>query len=148
MSIATKKTKTGEVKRSSVCKDDFANIRTQTILGVQLKMQTPALRAYRLACKEFARLSGWSDERIKRTGGRAILLTGSWRSCELQRQLYASDSDRFASPNATLHTQGLAIDVSTIVADFEKAHRALAHIGWERARPDDEPWHHSWGFVA
>jgi hypothetical protein len=32
--------------------------------------------------------------------------------------------------------------------DFDKAHRALADIGWKRARPDDEPWHHSWGFNA
>jgi hypothetical protein len=122
-------------------------MRSQTILGQKLHMQLCALRAYRLACKEFAKRSGWSAERIKKTGGRSILLTGSWRSCELQAQLYAGDSKRFASPNGTLHTQGLAIDVSTAMPDFDKAHAALAHVGWTRAR-SDEPWHHSWGFNA
>lgn len=147
MSVSRQQTETGIVYRSSSCKDDWPNMRTMKVCGQQLHMQLPAIRAYRLACVEFAKRSGWTAARIKRTGGRTILLTGSWRSCELQRQLYASDSDRFASPNGTLHTQGLAIDVSTVLADFGKAHAALEEIGWTRAR-SDEPWHHSWGFNA
>jgi hypothetical protein len=144
----TIQTKFGPAHRSSTCKDDWANMRTQTILGQQLHMQLSALRAYRQACKRFAHLSGWSPERIKRTGGRPILLTGSWRSCALQAQLHDQDPDRFASENGSLHPQGLAIDVSTIQHDFAKAHQALSDVGWKRARPDDEPWHHSWGFDA
>ena len=147
MSVSRKQTKYGIVYRSTTCKDDWPNMRTMKVCGQQLHMQLPAIRAYRQACVLFAEKSGWTDKRIKHEGGRAILLTGSWRSCRLQAQLYASDSSRFASPNGTLHTQGLAIDVSTALADFGKAHAALEEIGWTRAR-SDEPWHHSWGFSA
>jgi hypothetical protein len=146
--IERKSTKFGPAYRSSVCKDDHPNIRTMKVNGQVLHMQLSAIRAYREACRVFAKKSGWSKARIKRTGGRSILLTGSWRSCELQKQLHDSDPRRFADPNGSLHPQGLAIDVSTKQADFDVAHAALAAVGWKRARPDDEPWHHSWGFNA
>lgn len=145
--MTTIQTKYGPAHNSETCRDDWPNMRSQTILGQKLHMQLSALRAYRAACREFAQRSGWSPERIKRTGGRPILLTGSWRSCDLQRQLHDDDPKRFADPNGSLHPQGLAIDVSTIMPDFDKAHAALAHVGWTRAR-SDEPWHHSWGFNA
>jgi hypothetical protein len=142
------KTSTGIVFNATRCRDDWPTMRTQKVLGQQLHMQLPAIRAYRLACREFADRSGWTPARIKRTGGRPILLTGSWRSCDLQRQLHASDPGRFADPDGSLHPQGLAIDINTQQPDFDKAHAALDDIGWHRARPDDEPWHHSWGYSA
>ena len=145
--MTTLKTKYGTVNNSDRCKDDWPNMETVKVCGQVLHMQRPAIRAYRAACREFAKRSGWSDARIKRTGGRAILLTGSWRACDLQRSLWESDPSRFANPDGSLHPQGLAIDVSTIMPDFDKAHAALAHVGWHRAR-SDEPWHHSWGFDA
>ncbi len=147
MSIETVKTKYGPAHRSSRCKDNWPNMETVKVCGQVLHMQHSAIRAYRTACKDFARRSGWSEARIKRPGGRPILLTGSWRSCALQASLHADDPKRFADPDGSLHPQGLAIDVSTIMPDFDKAHTALAHVGWHRARPD-EPWHHSWGFTA
>ena len=147
MSVSQKQTKYGIVYRSTTCKDDWPNMRTMKVCGQQLHMQLPAIRAYRQACVLFAQRSGWMDKRIKREGGRAILLTGSWRSCRLQAQLYASDSSRFASPNGTLHTQGLAIDVSTALADFPKALASLMEVGWFFPRAD-EIWHRSWGFSA
>jgi hypothetical protein len=147
MSTAKIETKTGTAYRSSTCNDHHPNIRTMTVCGQQLHMQLCAIRAYRLACKEFAKRSGWSPERIKRTGGRPILLTGSWRSCALQKELHTDDPSRFADPNGSLHPQGLAIDVDTGIKDFDKAHASLADVGWRRAR-DDEPWHHSWGWNA
>jgi hypothetical protein len=140
-------TPTGPAFRSSTCKDDWPNMQTAKVCGQVLHMQASAIRAYREACRLFAKRSGWSPTRIKRTGGRPILLTGSWRSCALQTELHNSDPSRFASPNGSLHPQGLAIDVSTAMPDFEQAHKALATVGWRRAR-SDEPWHHSWGFTA
>jgi hypothetical protein len=148
MSTQTIKTPTGVAHRSSTCRDEWPNMRTQTVFGQKLHMQASAVRAFRLACVDFARRSGWSEARIKRSGGRPILLTGSWRSCALQTHLHAEDPSRFASPDGSLHPQGLAIDVDTRIVDFDKAHAALTHVGWKRARPDDEPWHHSWGFDA
>jgi hypothetical protein len=148
VTIAAKKTTTGVAYRSSVCKDDFDNMRTEDILGQRLHLQLCALRAYRRACKEFADRSGWSEERIKRTGGRPILVTGTWRSCALQTHLHEEDPDRFASANGSLHPQGLAIDVDTRLVDFAKASASLTHLGWHIPRPDDEPWHHSWAWNA
>ncbi len=140
-------TPTGPAFRSSTCRDDYENMRTAKVCGQVLHMQLSGLRAYREACRLFAKRSGWSAARIKRTGGRPILLTGSWRSCALQRHLHDLDPKRFADPDGSLHPQGLAIDVDTGTPDFEDAHKALASVGWRRARPD-EPWHHSWGFTA
>jgi hypothetical protein len=149
MSTQVVETSTGKVfNLVGGCRDDWPTIRTMTVCGQQLRMQLPAIRAYRQACREFAHLLGWSDERIKRTGGRAILLTGSSRSCELQTELHAGDPKRFADPNVSLHPEGLAIDVNTVQPFAALAYKALAHVGWVRVRPTDEPWHHSWGVKA
>jgi hypothetical protein len=145
--VTTIKTPYGPANNSDQCRDDWPNMETAKVCGQVLHMQRSAIRAYREACRVFAKKSGWTPARIKRTGGRAILLTGSWRSCELQAEKHREDPSRFADPDESLHPQGLAIDVSTIQRDFDKAHAALAHVGWHRARPD-EPWHHSWGFNA
>jgi hypothetical protein len=148
MSTQTVHTVTGPAYRSSKCEDRWPNMRTMTVAGQQLHMQLCAIRAYRQSCREFAKLSGWSPERIKRTGGRPILLTGSWRSCELQTHLHAEDPKRFADPDVSLHPEGLAVDVDTGQKGFGLAVEAMANIGWARVRPDDEPWHHSWGYKA
>ena len=144
----TIRTKYGPAHNDDRCRDDWPNMTTAKVCGQAVHLQGSAVRAYREACREFARRSGWTPARVKRTGGRPILLTGSWRSCELQRDLWEGDPDRFADPDGSLHPQGLAIDVSTLQRDFDKAHASLAHVGWERARAADEPWHHSWGFNA
>lgn len=148
MTIIVKQTKYGKVfDAENGCRDNWPNMRTVKVCGQVVHMQGPAIRAFREACREFARLSGWSEARIKRTGGRAILLTGSWRSCELQAEKHREDPSRFADPNVSLHPEGLAIDASTIQPAFDLAHKALAKVGWHSARPD-EPWHHSWGWSA
>jgi hypothetical protein len=146
--VTTIKTRFGPAYNSERCRDDWPNMRTQNVLGQPLHMQLSAIRAFREACRNFAKRSGWTPARIKRTGGRSILLTGSWRSCRFQEELHARDPDRFADPDGSLHPQGLAIDVSTLQPDFDDASRSLVAVGWKKARPDDEPWHHSWGFNA
>lgn len=79
--------------------------------------------------------------------GFAILLTGSHRSCSQQTMLYRSDSQRFADPDVTAHTRGLAIDVSQAMSSrrLKKAHVALSERHWYQSRPDSERWHYSFG---
>ena len=133
MTVYRKVTRWGVVRRSSVCKDDWGNIRSIPRVGYTLKLQRPALRSFRAA---------------ERALGREIKLTGSWRSCAYQMTKYHSDPNRFAHPNVTLHTQGLAIDVSTAQGGQDKIRRALKRRGWSQSRPDDEPWHYSFGWTA
>jgi hypothetical protein len=83
-----------------------------------------------------------------------VQVTGTSRSCELQAQLYASDRSRYAPPSVGLHTQGLAIDVDTnwqqaLDGPTEwKFKQAMKAAGWTQTRPDDEPWHWSYGWTA
>jgi len=140
------KTPYGVIHYGGVCKDDYANI----VLydqppkgGSPVKLQAPAMRAFKAAQKRYAKATGWSDERIKREGGRVIALTGSWRSCAYQAQLYASDHNRYANPNVTAHCRGLAIDVSTSAPNQTKIRAALKAEGWKQVR-SDEPWHYSY----
>ena len=133
MAIYRKLTRWGLVFRNTVCKSDWSNIVEKDRDGYTLKLQKPAMRSYRAA---------------EASLGREIKLTGSWRSCSLQAQLYQSDTQRYAHPNTTLHTQGLAIDVSTAQRDLDKIRGALKKRGWTQSRPTDEPWHYSFGWTA
>lgn len=133
MAIYTKWTRFGRVYRSTICKDDWTNIVEKDREGYKLKLQSPAMRSFRSA---------------ERRLGREIKLTGTWRSCAFQAQLYQSDTSRFAHPNSTLHTQGLAIDVSTAQGDQERIRTLLKRRGWTQSRPVDEPWHYSYGWTA
>lgn len=135
------KTPYGVVHWGGSCKDDYPNIKLYDQPppgGAPVKLQAPALRAFRAAERRYGRF------RPKKW--RAIKLSGSWRSCAYQASLYAKDSHRYANPATSLHCRGLAIDVINPVP--AGVHRALTYIGWVQARPDDEPWHYSWGVKA
>jgi len=137
----------GIVHWGGACKDDYANIRLYDqppAGGSPVKLQGPALRAFKAAEVRYAKRTGWSAKRIERDGGRPIALTGSWRSCAYQTQLYRSDSKRYASPNVTLHCRGLAVDVSTAQPNQAIISGCLKAEGWVQVRPDDEPWHYSY----
>ncbi len=140
----------GVVHSGGTCKDDYPNLRVYDqppAGGSPVKLQAPALRAFKAAERRYAKASGWSPERIKKQGGRPIPLTGSWRSCAFQAECYKKDSKRYASPDGTLHTRGLAIDVSTSAPNQDKMRAALKAEGWVQAR-SDEMWHYAyiiWG---
>ena len=141
------KTPNGAIHYGGQCKDDYPNIRLYDqppAGGSPIKLQGPALRAFKAAEIRYAKRSGWSAARIKRVGGRPIALTGSWRSCAYQASLYAKDSRRYASPNVGVHTRGLAIDVSTAQPNQAVIRACLKAEGWVQVRPDDEPWHYSY----
>lgn len=143
-------TRYGTIHYGGVCVDDYPNIiqydQPQTG-GIPIKLQAPAMRAFQEAEEQVQR------RRIRKLHApradkkfRPIVCTGTWRSCELQAELYARDPHRYAAPNSTGHTRGIAIDVSTAMGLVfkRKVHKALIKIGWEQARPD-EPWHYTWG---
>lgn len=126
-------TRWGVVYRADVCRDDWGNIVEKVRDGYRLKLQRPALKSYRAA---------------EAAIGREIVLTGSWRACSTQAALYKQDPNRFAHPNSTLHTQGLAIDVSTAQPDQARIREVLTRRGWHQSRPVDEPWHYSFHWTA
>lgn len=133
MAIERYFTKYGVVYHQPQCKSDWKNIVERDRNGYTLKLQQPAMRSFRSA-----------EEKL----GREIKLTGSWRSCSLQAQLYQSDTSRYAHPDKTLHTHGLAIDVSTAQPDQQRIRELLLARGWHQSRPDDEPWHYSFRLTA
>jgi hypothetical protein len=147
--VTTYKTKYGPIYYdSSRCRDSYPNIKLYDQPprgGSPLKLQAAAIRALKAAQREYAKRSGWEPERIKRNpDGRVIAMTGTWRSCEYQAELYRRDPRRYASPAGTGHTRGIAIDVSMSQPNLDKIWASLRKIGWEHARPD-EPWHWTWG---
>lgn len=147
MGLQSKSTEYGTVHRlEGGCKDDWDNItrseyyETPRVLRpkrrrpVAITLQRPALKALKAA-----------EAEIKKE----IVVTGSIRTCEQQAALYQSDPNRYAPPSVGLHCQGLAIDVNTgekYLTDTVRA--ALKRHGWTQARPDDEPWHFSYGWTA
>ncbi len=145
MEQQTVKTPYGPVHAGGPCKDDYSNIRLyHRDDGSTVKLQAPAMRAFKAAEDRYGKSSG------RPSGTRLIPLSGSWRSCVYQTELHDSDPHRFADPDTSLHPRGIAIDVSTATsaADQARMHRALLAEGWTQARPDDEPWHYSYGFTA
>jgi len=140
----------GTIHYGGPCKDDYGNMVIYDPAGsaIILTLQRPAMRAFWEAEVIYAKRMGWSDERIANNGGhgRPISVTpGTNRTCATQAKLYASDPNRYAEPKITGHTRGLAIDVSQAQANLDKINRALRLAGWTQARPDDEPWHWSYG---
>ncbi len=117
------------------CRDSYQNIVLWHVpnSGQTVKLQKPAMDSFRAAS-------------LKCKG---IPLTGSWRSCAYQTELYASDSNRYAAPNGTGHTRGLCIDVSTALParKLRAIHKALTAHDWHQARAD-EPWHWSMGVTV
>lgn len=138
-------TRYGVIYHSPLCKDDWRNIETsdqylkESGSDLWRPRSGPDVTLQRAALKSFKVAEAKADQEI--------ILTGSIRSCAQQAQLYHMDPQRFASPNTTLHTQGLAIDVNTDHLD-RTVRNALTLCGWKQARPDDEPWHFSYHLRA
>jgi hypothetical protein len=128
----------GEIRCGGACKDDYGRIVVESSPNGQhsVKLQRAAWDSFEAACKA---VGFW------------IQTTGTWRSCELQESLFNSDPpasmQRYAPPPKTAHTRGLAIDVTTAYGPFKrrKIRKALLNRSWHQARPDDEPWHYSFG---
>jgi hypothetical protein len=139
------KTPTGVIHYGGPCRDDYPNIRIYDQPpkgGSPVKLQAAALRAFQRAERDYGKAT-------KRPAGwRAIGLTGSWRSCAYQAELYRRDSKRYANPAVTGHTRGIAIDVSTSQPNQDIIARCLRRNGWTQTRPDDESWHWSYGVTV
>ena len=134
------RTRYGTVYHSPVCKDDWDNIKTfsfEGVTGATYTLQRPAIRSLRAVARDLG--GPWKPA--------PVIVTGTIRSCAQQAALYAMDPSRYANPNATLHTQGLAIDVHTGHLNDKIRKSLLAH-GWHQSRPDDEPWHFSFRLTA
>jgi LAS superfamily LD-carboxypeptidase LdcB len=104
-------------------------------------LQGPALRSFKDA-EEAA-----TPRRLRRKGKvLPILLTGvGYRSYDLQRALYASDSSgRYADPDGSLHCEALAVDIS-MAQGVLRRRRIAYHLkkrGWHYG-VSGEPWHAS-----
>jgi hypothetical protein len=152
------RTEYGVIYRSEQCRDDWRNIETYDQQGGHslITLQKPAILSLKAAEQTlYRRLHPIDAERRKRRGKPPgvepiIVLPGSKRTCELQASLYAKDPQRYAPPNAGVHTHGLAIDVSQAQRrrKLNLTYKVLAGHGWTRTRPDDEPWHWSFGVTA
>jgi hypothetical protein len=138
----------GRIFYGGPCRDDYRNLVTYDQGGGQavIVLQRAAMRALWAAQVRFAKRSGWSDARLARNPkGRPIrILPGSHRTCEQQAALYRQDPRRFARPEITGHTRGLAIDVDQSQPRLDVIRRCLIREGWRQVRPDDEPWHYSY----
>jgi hypothetical protein len=125
------------VYSGGACQDDYSNIVLYHRDSDTVKLQGPAMRSF----KECEDIYG---KRTKRPSGtRYILLSGSWRSCAYQTQLYNSDHNRYAPAAGSLHCRGLAIDVINPVPAIVR--QILLGHDWHQAR-SDEPWHFSFGY--
>lgn len=144
------------------CQDDYPNLRVydQPPEGsAPITLQEAAMKSFK-ACEEaFAKKVWRPGMPPKVTRGsrvfRPIYLTvGSFRTCETAKRLYESEenqeriretgSSRYARPESTLHTHGLAIDVHTgYLNKFPVIRTILLNHEWNRSRPEDEPWHFS-----
>ena len=100
-----------------------------------VQLQGPALRAFKAA-----------EARIATKRKPHILITGAgYRSYDLQRSLYASDSSgRYADPDGSLHVEALAVDVDQGQGflRLRAIKRALIAEGWHYG-VSGEPWHAS-----
>ncbi len=139
-----------------VCKDDYENLRVYNQPpegGAPIILQQPAMKSFKAAEAAYGERK-WRPfmHMPKRIVGpsrtfRPIHLTGSIRSCATQARLYASDKSRYAPPWVGVHPHGLAIDVDTGYLNRIIRNILLNH-GWRQSRPDDEPWHFSFGVIA
>lgn len=145
MAIEEYKTEFGTVYHRPTCKSDWKNIVTVqrrrpsglVVPYTKLTLQEPAVRSIRQVEKDLSK--PWKPFYVR--------ATGTIRTCDQQRALYASDPDRFAHPDKTLHTHGLAIDVHTAYLS-EALRRTMLRYGWHQSRPVDEPWHFSYRLTA
>jgi hypothetical protein len=84
-------------------------------------------------------------ERASAKYGRPIPITGAYRSYAVQSSAYATDPDRFAPPDRSLHPKGLAIDVNSANQSEPALVAALSSSGWAQTALPKEPWHWSFG---
>ena len=158
MAVQTIQTPFGPIRKATGCKDDYENLEVydQPGAGSVIVLQAPAVRSLQDAEEAVYRkmhpiLAARRKRKDRRPGRELItVLAGSKRTCELQAILYRRDPNRYASPNTTLHTHGLAIDVSQAqgARKLRHIHHALMMRGWHQSRPDDEPWHYSYRLTA
>lgn len=153
-----RKTPYGTIYYGGACRDNYRNIVRydqgggHTIFWLQL----PAMRAWLAAQCRYARRQGWTKARVDNSevkiqrktyteGKPIIVLAGTNRTCATQASLYRSDTSRYAPPQYTGHTRGLAVDVSQnqTAAQLRDIRAALLAEGWKQAR-SDEPWHYSY----
>lgn len=134
------KTPRGIVYYGGACRDHYPNFETYDQPGnhTVLTLQRPAMKAFRAA-----------EERYQAKTNKSkfiLVLSGTNRSCATQTALYRSDTSRYAPPQYTGHTRGLAIDVDQRqgLANLRMIYTALLNEGWKKARPTDEPWHLSY----
>lgn len=123
----------GEIRCGGPCQDDYGRIKVH-VQDAQhfLKLQQAAINSIVAA-----------EAKLKFP----IICTGSWRSCTTAHALFAQDPQRYAPPDKGAHMRGLAIDVNQLLPKLklEAIDKALLARGWHKARPDDEPWHMSFG---
>ena len=155
------KTPEGIIHYGGPCRDDYPNMVTVDMLpeeggNLLITLQRPAMKALLAAQVRFAKRSGWKKARIDKRqvkigakrypiGRPVVILPGTNRTCATQTQLYNSDKNRYAAPQITGHTRGLAIDRSNSQEELAVVDACLAQAGWNRTRPTDEPWHWSYG---
>lgn len=132
--VSTGSRQWGTIRAGGPCKDDYKRIVIEHAPkgNAYVKLQKAAAASFLAASADV---------------GFFIECTGSWRSCQTAHILYAQDPNRYAPADKGAHMRGLAIDVTTVYpAPKQKAiHDALLKRGWHQARPDDEPWHYSFG---
>lgn len=144
----------GDIYYGGPCRDNYRNMLAYNQAGPHtvFSYQRPAMRAWLAAQVRYARRSGWTKRRIENThvmlGGKRytegkpiFVVAGTNRSCSLQASLYRQDPGRYAKPEYTGHTRGLAADVHQDQDGLGVIYECLAAENWERSRPDDEPWH-------
>lgn len=134
------KTPRGIIYYGGPCKDRYPNFETydQGDGHTIFTLQRPAMKAFKAAEERYRnKTNAQKDLRV---------LAGTNRTCAQQTALYRSDSNRYAPPQYTGHTRGLAIDIdqSQGAQNLRYIYTALANEGWKRSRPDDEPWHWSY----
>lgn len=105
-----------------------------------VELQGPALRSFKAA--ELA-----ATPRRMRKKGKVlpILITGvGYRSWAAQQQYYASDPQRYANPDSSMHVEALAVDIDMNQSVIRRAKIAyqLKKRGWFYA-VSGEPWHAS-----
>lgn len=77
--------------------------------------------------------------------------TGAYRSYAVQAANFFDNNEtlsdgrqRFGDPRKSLHVVGLAIDIHSGHASKPEVVAAMTAEGWQRPRPDAEPWHYSY----
>lgn len=74
--------------------------------------------------------------------GKPIAITDSYRTKEMQEDVYARKPGLAAKPGTSRHERGNAIDV---VDQGASVRSALTTVGWAQFNVVKEPWHYSYG---